>query len=243
MCLSLGKPVEERLAFPHRLQDLVYAAIPLKRYKQQLRPIVSYALTVWRAAEKLSKTTCKWHLNSPIFNNHSLLTDNTPFSFPAWSNRGIHVLQDIFDDEGLPAFDNLRRAYNLPGFSFFLYLRFRSLMRVYGIPWITQLSHHALHSILDKGCQTKSMVSALYSLFTQSSYKPLQVQQMWIRDLGLPTDGNTIPWEKVCGTVLETSKNPNHQQFHVNFIHKTCHCMKNQIIDPVNMSSDQDPLL
>ncbi len=65
VCLSLGKLVEERLAFPHRLQDLVYAAIPLKRYKQQLRPVVSYAFTVWCSVEKLSKTTHGIH-NSAV---------------------------------------------------------------------------------------------------------------------------------------------------------------------------------
>lgn len=62
----------------------------------------------------------------------------------------------------------------------------------------------------------------MYSLFTKSyTYKPLQVQQTWIKDLGLAIDDKTIPWEKVWGTVIETSKNPNHQQIHLKCIHQT----------------------
>ncbi len=94
------RPGEERLAFPRRLQDLVHAAVSLKSCKLRLGPIVSFLLTVWCAAEKVSKRAQKWRLESPIFTtyNYSLLTGNISFSFPAWSDRDIHVLKDVFDD-------------------------------------------------------------------------------------------------------------------------------------------------
>lgn len=116
------RPVEEKPTFPHRLQDLVHSAIPLKRLKLRLGPIIYFPLTVWRSAEKISKSVQKWHLNSPIFNNFLLLTDNIPFSFPAWNDKGIHVFKDIYDDNGLHSFGDLCVTYDLPGSSFFLSL-------------------------------------------------------------------------------------------------------------------------
>ena len=83
------RPVEERLASPNQFQDLIHSALSCKQAKQRLGPIVSYLLTVWRAAEKSLKPGQKWHLNTPIFNNYSLLTGKAPFTFPAWRDRGI----------------------------------------------------------------------------------------------------------------------------------------------------------
>ena len=95
------KSIEKNLASPHRLEDLIYSAVPLKRAKLRLGHVLSFLLSTWVIAEKESKSTCKWHLNSPLFNNYSLLTRGVPFSSPDWRSRGIYVLADVYNESGL----------------------------------------------------------------------------------------------------------------------------------------------
>lgn len=73
------RPIEENIVLPHRLQDLVYANIPLKKAKLRLGPVISFLLTSYRAVMKHVGTD--WHNHTPLFNNFSLLTGNIPFSF------------------------------------------------------------------------------------------------------------------------------------------------------------------
>lgn len=112
------KAIEVNLAFPHRLEDLIYSAIPLKWAKLWLCPIMSFLLPVW-LAEKGSNTLCKWHLESPIFNNYSLPTGGVPFSCPSWSTKGVHTFADIYNENGLRIFNdslNLTIYQDLPFF-------------------------------------------------------------------------------------------------------------------------------
>ena len=46
------KPIKENLAQPHRLQDLIFSALPVKRAKCQLGPIMSFLLSTWRVVKK-----------------------------------------------------------------------------------------------------------------------------------------------------------------------------------------------
>ena len=57
----------------------------------------------------------KWHNHSPVFNIFSLLIGNTPFPFPQWTGRGVNTRGDLYDDDGLRAFNDLRAGYDLPG--------------------------------------------------------------------------------------------------------------------------------
>ena len=104
-CIGLLEACGREACFPPQTPDLIHSALSCKQAKLRLGPIVSYLLTVWRAAGKSLKPAQKWHLNTPIFNNYSLLTGKAPFTFPAWRDRGIHVLGDVFDENGLRSFD------------------------------------------------------------------------------------------------------------------------------------------
>lgn len=72
------KSIEVNLASPRRLEDLVYSISlwPSKR----LGPVVSFLLLTWRNVVEEYKTTLNWHLNSPIFNKYSFLSEGIPFS-------------------------------------------------------------------------------------------------------------------------------------------------------------------
>lgn len=113
------RAIEENLASPHRLQDLVRSSLSSKHAKAKLGPILSSLLSVWLLVEKATHSYLKWHTHSPVFYNFALLTGKVPFSYHEWRSKGIHVLSDICNNEGLRSFTDLWATYNLPGFSFF----------------------------------------------------------------------------------------------------------------------------
>lgn len=167
--------------------------------------------------EKATHSQLKWHSHSPIFPNYGLLAGGVPFSITQWSYRGIHILSDVCNEEGLRMFNDLQLSFELPGSSFFLYLQLRSSMRAYGVPWEQPLYTHELHVILDVGAQTSGLVSKLYNILLSSSCGPLHVHLIWERDLD-HHDGD-VDWFTVWDNLDCTSKNPNHELIHFNFIH------------------------
>lgn len=73
---------------------------------------------------------------------------STPFLFPPWGSRGIHLFKDIYNEKGLQ-----------PGF----YLRLCSALKTYGAPWNVFPLARALVTLLNpKSC---GCVSCLYSSF------------------------------------------------------------------------------
>ncbi|KAJ0009606.1 hypothetical protein NQD34_001308 [Periophthalmus magnuspinnatus] len=210
---SAWKCIEENLVHPHRLKDLIYSAIPLKRARTRFGPIITNLLAVWRYVEKESKSIQKWHKNSPLFHNYSLLSGAKPFAFSQWEEKGIHVLGDMFGDSGLFPFSDLRAVFNLPASSFFVYLQLRSSMKAYEVPWTEPLTTHKLHHILNR---KKSFVTQIYNLLLIANYKPLKTcgVRIWMQQWRMTTG-------KEYGIVTYSLKNPNHQVLHFNFLHRT----------------------
>lgn len=62
--------------------------------KHLLDPIIAYLFTVWDKVNKLAKMD-SFFCQSPNFRNHSLLIDGKPISFPQWSEKAVHYIQDI----------------------------------------------------------------------------------------------------------------------------------------------------
>uniref|UniRef100_A0AAR2IHE3 Reverse transcriptase domain-containing protein n=1 Tax=Pygocentrus nattereri TaxID=42514 RepID=A0AAR2IHE3_PYGNA len=212
------RPVEECIVAPHRLQDFIYSNISLKNCTLKYGPVISNLLSVWRDVEKITNVTSMWHKDSPIFHNYKLLTANKPFSFPAWQQNGINTLGDVIGEAGLRTFQDLQSFYNLPGFSFFLYLRLRAAMKTYGVPWNSPLSPHPLQHFFYGNMETRGLVSAIYITLLKTTYKPLGIQTIWEKELKLADD--QIDWQTVWNNIISSSKNPNHQLIHYHFVFK-----------------------
>lgn len=142
-------PAESRVK-PHRLEDAVYSNIPNKNCLVKFGAIVSNLISVWHSIGKVL-TVCKYHLNVPLFNNHSITLDGKPISLHNWSGKGIHVLADIIQDNRLRAFQDLKDSYNLPCTTFFFYLQLRSALNAYGVPWGTNPHTLPIHRLYTYG--------------------------------------------------------------------------------------------
>lgn len=147
MLLCLGDQLKKTF---HNLIDYTIWFTPtyhLKKANKSLGPLISFLLRTCRSVMKHAGVDLNWHNHSPIFNNFSLLIGNTPLSFPQWSGKGVFVFRDLYDDDGLRAFNDLKAEYDLPGTSFFFYLQLRSAMKAYGVPWRVPLLTHPLHKL------------------------------------------------------------------------------------------------
>ena len=51
------------------------------------------------------------------------------------------------------------------------------------------------------------------------TYFSIYIQNIWIKDLNQNADA--ILWDEVWGSILDSSKNPDHQQIQMNYIHRT----------------------
>lgn len=160
------REIEKDLALPYRLEDLVYSSISLKL---NLGPIVSHTLYIWHQVEGRAKSQCKWHLNTPIFNNHPLLLGGASFKNAVWSGKGINKLSDLYSTDGLCSFSELSQKHNLPSSSFFLYLQLRASMKAYGVPWNSKLPIHPIHAILTNKEKKGKMVTRIYNLMCSSN--------------------------------------------------------------------------
>lgn len=167
------------------------------------------------------KRSLKIHVNGTctahFFNNYSLLTGGIPFSSPDWSSRGIHVLSDVCNVNGLCIFNDLKLSYQLSGSSLFLYFQLRSSMKAYGVPWNSPLVSHPLHSILCNKGHKRGLFSRLYSIIGDASYKVLPILRVWSNELG----GESLDWDKIWCSIVFASKNPDHQQIHFIYVHRT----------------------
>ena len=142
-----------------------------------------------------------------------------PITFPTWEEHGVRLLGDIYDRNGLCCFQEIRNNNNLSGASFFFYLQLRASLRAHGVPWGQPLPIHPLYELITTKKETDGMVSLLYNSFVVASYKPLQLDRIWREDI--PVLEHDINWENIWSNIKLSSRNPDHQQIHLNFVHRT----------------------
>lgn len=94
-------------------------------------------------------------------------------------------------------------------------------MKAYGVPWSSPLTTHHLHSILYNRGRERGLVSRIYSLIRDASYKTLSILHVWSSDLEDYIGGDSLDWEKIFSSTVFASKNPDHQEIHFNYIHRT----------------------
>lgn len=196
-----------------------FTNISIKQCQLRFGPLISHVIQIWRNSQKSCDILCPWHLESPIFNNNQILIGQRPITFSQWEKKGIHTLGGVNSDTGLRSFQDLKDCYDLPGSSFFFYLQLRAALKAYGVPWGQPLKQHPFYKLVTNRGTSRGFVSTFYSFLLKSSYKDLPLDKQWRSDVpGLRPD---FDWDTVWSDILLTSRNPNHQQIHLNYAHRT----------------------
>ena len=154
-----------------------------------------------------------------MFNNHALLSAECPFVvFHKWKDKGINTVADLCLDHSPRSFTELSLTYDLPRNSFFFHLQIQSALKAFGVPWGEVLEPHPLVKLCSSG-SSKGLVSKFYLFCIKAAEKPLLLASRWEHDLSIsPAD---INWSSVWANISLSSRNPNHQMIHFNFVHRT----------------------
>lgn len=67
----------------------------------------------------------------------------------------------LYNDDGLKWFQILKEEVSLPGFSFFLYLRYRSALEAYGLTWSLKIPPHPMIDWIDSSLDFRGIVNII----------------------------------------------------------------------------------
>lgn len=212
------RTLEERMIAPYSFTNILYAKISPHQCRLKFGPMISYLLLVWRRVEKLAGCFSIWDPHFPIFNNERLLIGGCHIRFPDWEKKNICTLGDIYGEAGLLTFQNICIKHGIPRTSFFFYLQLRSTLKSNGAPLQAPLTSHPIRKLFYSVGSTRGFVSRLYWLLLRYAYRPLALDTVWRRDV--PDLSPTFDWDKVWINIGLSSRNPDHQQIHYNFVHR-----------------------
>ncbi len=157
------RQIEQEIVKPHRIEDLLFAGLKPKTAHKRFGPIIGNSLQVWSTVQNQMGCNTKLCDRSPIWHNSNLLQNSGPYFNESWASRGVYILQDLYGENGLKSFQDLRESYSLPGFSWFLYLQLRSAIKAKGVPWESPLCAHPLSLWIYSGSSCTGLVSRIYT--------------------------------------------------------------------------------
>lgn len=212
------RQMEQELVKPHRIEDLLFARLIPKSAHTLFGPIIGYSLQVWSAVQSHMGCSTKLCDHFPIWYNYNLLQNFGPYFNASWASRGVYILQDLYGENGLKSFQDLKVRYSLPGFSWFLYLQLRSAIKAHGVPWDSPLPVYPLSLWINPGTSCTGLISRIYAQLISKHDKALGVIESWNRDL--KERGVELDWGNVWNNVFISSKNPVHQLIYFKFVQK-----------------------
>ena len=210
--------MERDIVSPYNLNEVLFSGLSSRYCQSKFGPIISHSIYIWQQAEKIGKWNVKWHTHTPIFKNMSLCIERKPLVFPSWSSCGIHTFSDIFNNEGLRSFEDLRINYGLPRTSFFLYLQLRAVIRAHDVPWRNPLPVHPLYEYITKIPKSEGFVSYMYKKLRESTCPPMGVSRVW--NVDLKNWQRPANWKRIWENISLSSRNYNHQMLNYKFIHR-----------------------
>lgn len=99
----------------------------------------------------------------------------------------------------------------------FFYLRLRSALKAYKVPWGTDLICHPVVDWIVEA-DPKGKASYIYTHLMTYSTVFFPGSKLWEKDL--EQRGGTINWDMVWKSIPGVSKNPNHQFIHFKICHR-----------------------
>ena len=125
--------------------------------------------------------------------------NNLDTGFRKWSDMGFVYLHQLFNEDNLKTFEQLRRDFDLPKTDFFRYLQLRTFLTTHK-EWGKLLKRTPLEGFLieiQMGNEDKKTISKLYNIFlSMNLHNSLQIKQRWEAEMNTVIPQNT--WEGMC---------------------------------------------
>ena len=125
--------------------------------------------------------------------------NNLDTGFRKWSDTGLVYLHQLFNEDNLKTFEQLKMDFDLPRTDFFRYLQLRTFLTSHK-EWGKLLKRTPLEEFLieiQMGSEDKKTISKPYNIFlSMDLHNSLQIKQRWKAEMNMVIPQNT--WQGMC---------------------------------------------
>lgn len=188
--------MERSMSSPLPLNSYLYSA-KLKELKAlTLNPFVKNTILVWYEVHKHKGEIPVLSRFTPIWCNRDFKPGQKDMGFKIWANKGLSIIADLFDNNTLLSFVDLKQKYGIQPNHFFKYLQIRSyifkLQKSLSLPTLSPIEEIATNQHPKKGLTSSFYASIMEGSKVSSDRKRLA----WCEDLNSVI--STEDWQKIC---------------------------------------------
>uniref|UniRef100_A0A3B3Z6M4 Reverse transcriptase zinc-binding domain-containing protein n=1 Tax=Periophthalmus magnuspinnatus TaxID=409849 RepID=A0A3B3Z6M4_9GOBI len=160
----------------------------------------------------------KYSFSAPIANNPDFQLTCTDSGFKEWREVGITKISDLYVDDFIKSFQQLKNEFNLPQAHFFRYLQIRSYLNS-----ITYYKNGVKNSILDnifiKAVVLKDkIITNIYDHINMNTGVVINIKKSWEYDFGVKLDDQQ--WIKVLNDAKQITKSNKSHEVQYKIINK-----------------------
>lgn len=155
---------------------------------------------------------------TPICYNHAFAPSVTDKTFFNWHCKGIKSIKDVYHEDKLASFEELKRKYSLTQASSYRYLQLRHFI----ISNLSNQNNHLFLETLSLGPTTKKLIGKFVKCFSVPFDSTNTVKKAWEQELK-----TTIPeqqWKQTLSQIHTCSINSRHRLIQFKVIHRFYYC-------------------
>ena len=186
------------------LHMYLYSDKPDKLKKFTGNPFVSNSIRVWHDVHSYLKVPLKLSQFTPIWGNNNFHPGAKDKGFKLWADKGIGQIADLFQEDVLMQFEDIRKQFDIPAKHFFKYLQVRDFIyktqKKLSIPDLS-----AVEKIV-KSPHQRRLISIFYKILSSGSPETSEDKRLaWCADLGEEITGSE--WQNICTLSQTQSSN------------------------------------
>lgn len=211
--------IEEALCSPIPLTSLPFINNMGKLPPVTRTYVIHNILRAWQDAKRFCGFSAKISMLAPLSPNPDLPSSLGKSLFIKWKEHGICQFRDLFINDTLKSFIDLRQEFKIPRQDFYKYLQIRHLIISHEKRGQLSLKLSNIEEILVNSESLKGKISEIYSALLEYYNSSLgSLKNVWQRDLGY--NFNDDQWEAICqNTFIPLSNNRIIEQ-NYKFIHR-----------------------
>lgn len=211
--------IEEKCARGLTLDSYLYSD-SLKRLKQNTtNPFVKSTIIAWHESQEMFRMPSGLSPFAPIWGNSSFTPGKSDRGFRLWAQLGLKKIINLYSDNTLMSFDNLKEKFGIPQTHMFKYFQIRSFIRSrwqsYQCPPLS-----VIEKLVTSDPYAKGKISTLYKTLSETSLESSDYKRRaWIEDL--QRDITVDDWEKACYQAQTLSINSRLKLIQYNWLMRT----------------------
>lgn len=211
--------IEEKCAKGLTLVNYLYSDSLKRLKKNTTNPFVKSTITAWQESQEMFSMNEGLSAFVPIWGNSLFIPGRLDGGFRLWAQLGLRMIRDLYSDNTLMSFNDLRRRFGIPQSHLFKYFQIRSFihskMQSYQCPALSTVEKLAIVDPYDKG-----KISVIYKKLMEASLESTDhKRRAWEEDL--QRELAEYEWGKACCQTQTLSINSRLKLIQYNWLMRT----------------------